>query len=86
MKKGILILYLSLLICCIFTGCGHSKERNEELNLAIGSSPQTMDPQLSGDNVSDTVIGFMTGNLYTYNEKKETVPCLAEGYDLSEDG
>ncbi len=86
MKKNILIFYICLFLCCVCTGCGRSKETNKELNLAIGGSPQTIDPQLCTDTNAATVISFMTANLYTYNEKKETVPCLAEGYDLSEDG
>ncbi len=86
MRKNIGMLLAVLLLCFVCTGCSGGKEANEELNIAVVSSPITIDPQMCFDSVSSGVLAFVCETLYRYNEEHEIVPGLAEGYDLSDDG
>ncbi len=86
MRKSIYLLLTLLFLCCIATGCGRAAHSSEELNIAISRAPQTMDPQLSEDLDSSFAIQFMSGSLFATGEEKELTPCLAKGYELSEDG
>ncbi len=86
MKKNTFILFVWMFVCCVCTGCSNGRNKSEELNMAITSSPQTMDPQLCFDTISGSVLNFMCSGLYRCNEKMESVPDLAESYDVSDDG
>ncbi len=86
MRKSIRLLFALLFLCCISAGCGSAGKSSKELNIAISHSPETMDPQLVQDLDSSFATHFMSGSLFSTNEEKELVPCLAKDYELSEDG
>lgn len=85
MKKYIGMFLLLLALLGTFAGCAASSAA-EELNIILDASPSTLDPQLAGDTDTCFVARFFTSSLYEYNQEQELVPCLAEDYDLSEDG
>ncbi|MBR5091436.1 MAG: peptide ABC transporter substrate-binding protein [Ruminiclostridium sp.] len=86
MKKTISAL-LSLILTAVFLGsCSEVTGEEKEINIAIGSPPITIDPQLAYDTGSAEVISFFMTTLYTYNSDNELVPGLAESYEVSQDG
>lgn len=86
MKRRLCILLTLLLIAGSFGGCGASDEELTELNIAVTSSPLSVDPQLIYDVGSATISSFFTAALFRYDTDHNLLPCLAESYDLSEDG
>ena len=85
-KKAICIILTFILVVCGLSGCGSTKTSSLELNLALGAAPTTADPQLQADTTSASVTSLFTAGLYEYDENGKIAPCLAEGFDLSEDG
>lgn len=85
MKKKICLFLMLSIFLSLLVGCGKAEGIAEEINIALSSSPITIDPQLISDTNSAFVGSFFTAGLYGYNEDKNLVPMLAESYDLSED-
>ena len=86
MKKAISVLLSLFMAVSALGGCSGSSISSDELNIAIGGSPLTVDPQLAMDTSSSDVITFFISTLYEYNDKNEITPWLAESCDISEDG
>jgi oligopeptide transport system substrate-binding protein len=86
MRKAICLIALFSGLSIFFCACGRSLEEKRELNIALSTSPLTIDPQLCSDTTSALALDFTSGTLYEYNREGELIPCLAESYDISEDG
>ena len=86
MRKIISALLSLVMITGVFGGCSASDGTDNEINIALSSSPITVDPQLSFDTNASAVISFFTSTLYVYNTDHELVPGLAESCDVSDDG
>jgi oligopeptide transport system substrate-binding protein len=70
----------------IFSMNEFSKSSKDDLQIAIGPQPQTMDPAInSAADVASMLLNCFDG-LTRITETGETVPALAESYDVSEDG
>ena len=87
-KRYLCFCMLFVFLASMLGGCGDNSTDNKltELNIGIGSSPVTIDPQLITDTGSAQVAVFFTSTLYAYNERRELVPELAESCDVSDDG
>ncbi len=85
MKKIIRLLIPAFIIVLCLAGCGSTDRSKAEINVGIGASPNTFDPQLIADSASSEAAAYFMAGLYQYNVNKELVPCLAESYDLSPD-
>ena len=86
MRRGSFLISMIVIAVFLFCACGSLPDEKEELNIAIIQSPTTADPQLCYDSASATALAFCTGKLYEYDRNGELIPCLAESYELSEDG
>ena len=84
--KKISILFLSILIAALFSGCGGKDAISNELNMAISASPLSADPQMVYDTNTGAMCKFFCATLYEYNNKKELLPALAQSYEVSDDG
>ena len=78
----------TLLFILTFVICGCSQEDSvaKEITIAQGTSPSTVDPQMAVDEVSSSVLAYSMGGLYKYDADGKLVPCLAESYEVSDDG
>ena len=56
------------------------------LNLAISAEPPTIDPSLSTDTTSGSIIDNVFENLTEITPDQEVVPGVAESWEISEDG
>ncbi|MCR5137936.1 MAG: peptide ABC transporter substrate-binding protein [Oscillospiraceae bacterium] len=83
--------YLALLLCLLIlllTGCDTQGRiaMEQDLNIAVGSYPLTMDAQMTSDAGSAQYLDPMCGRLFRLDPEKGYVPELAESFELSEDG
>ncbi len=83
-RKALCIIAAAVML---LSGCGNADSTSAtELNIHIGTSPTTIDPQMVSDTNSSAVVKFFTSTLYEYNSNRELVPGLAESCEVSEDG
>ena len=84
--------FCAMLIILVFilsvSGCGSadSGAAEYELNIGIGSSPTSIDPQVISDTGSCIAASFFNATLYEYNDMRELIPGLAEYSETSDDG
>lgn len=57
-----------------------------ELNFAIGTDPEMIDPVRATSSPAAMVMVHMMETLFEYTEEGEIIPLLAKGYHVSEDG
>ena len=77
---------LLILLAFMFSACSGETGAKKEKTVAQTLSPSTVDPQMAVDDGSSSVLSYSQGGLYKYNASGELVPCLAENYDVSDDG
>ena len=87
-KRSLCLCVLCLFVSMLIVGCGtgFSAEDAKELNMGLGASPPTIDPQQVSDTGSSDVVVYYTATLYEYNKDRELVPGLAESCEVSGDG
>ena len=84
MKK--IMMMLSMLL--IFIACGNSQnsKSTNSLTLNLGGEPDSIDPQLTMGISGGTVDDLIMEGLLRKNKEGESVPGIAEKWDVSEDG
>ena len=84
MKKIMMILSMLL----IFIACGNSQnsKSTNSLTLNLGGEPDSIDPQLTMGISGGTVDDLIMEGLLRKNKEGESVPGIAEKWDVSEDG
>lgn len=93
MKKNIFSLILILAISMIVAACssnseksgGASKEKKNEITVAIEQNFVTLDPHNAGDTVSILGTRAMYEGLVGFDSEMKVVPALAEDYKVSDD-
>ncbi|MCR5303734.1 MAG: peptide ABC transporter substrate-binding protein [Lachnospiraceae bacterium] len=92
MRSNSLKMIISVLLCAtlFLSGCGGTgkpkADPGKELTVNLGSIVISADPQLVADMTSLNVCMTMAGTLYKYDRNDNLVPCLAESYEVSDDG
>lgn len=87
MKKLVQILLTASLGLSVFAGATASVDAQEkQLNLVTNAEPPTIDPGLSTDTTSGSIIDNVFENLTNIDQNNEVVPGAAESWDVSEDG
>jgi len=86
--KYLLQSVLIIALATLFTGCGHSTEKNtpKTLRLRLAAEPGNLNPLLSTDVYASTVEGMVFNGLLRVSSNMEMVPDLAESFEASEDG
>lgn len=85
-KNTLCTLLAAAVMLSALSGCSAIREKKKsEINIAIGASPATMDPQLVSDTNSGRMTSLFTCTLYMYDENSAVVPGLAESMEWSED-
>ncbi|MGM0415227.1 MAG: glutathione ABC transporter substrate-binding protein [Bacillota bacterium] len=86
MKKKILMVMLVLSIVFVFSiGITEAREGGE-LNVAIGSNPESLDPARASSSPAAMVMIHVMENLFDMSPEGEIIPNLAKDYQMSEDG
>lgn len=98
MKKSLTVMLSTLLVAgTVLAGCGSKAEtgaggetgkssaQEQVFRMNLTSEPPTLDPALSQDNVSNTVINGLFEGLTRKDEKGATVPGIAEKWEVSDD-
>src|SRR3989344_1049493 len=73
----------------LFIGCSRKKLNNETLYFNLGTEPPTLDPNLTSDSTSGTVIQNLFDGLVAYNVAKPElpiVPKVAKSWKISQNG
>ena len=86
MKK--LFIVLTILGCFIMSGCANKSEspKNAVLNLHLGADPSILNPILTSDSASSSVVGLVFTGLFRVNAQLKMEPDLAKSYTVSPDG
>ena len=85
MKK--LFILLTLLGCLVASGCAKSHiSKDAVLNLHLGADPSILNPILSTDSASSSVVGLVFNGLFRVNSELKMEPDLAKSYTVSPDG
>ena len=84
MKKIVLLLSMFLLLIA----CGNNQDgkNGNSLTLNLGGEPDSIDPQLTSGISGGTVDDLIMEGLLRKNKEGESVPGIAEKWDVSEDG
>lgn len=91
-KFAFTLVSVILIFSVIATACGSkggnsgSGEGTTEFRMNIGSEPPSLDPAQVQDNVSSTVVNGLFEGLTRKDADGNTVPGVAESWDVSEDG
>jgi oligopeptide transport system substrate-binding protein len=88
MKKIFSLFLIMAISVSIFSGCNNEKEETNErfLRIAVDVDLPSMDQDIATDGLSFEVIAETTEGLYSTDENGETIPAIAESYEVSEDG
>ncbi|MBE6886084.1 MAG: peptide ABC transporter substrate-binding protein [Ruminococcaceae bacterium] len=78
------MLALAVIFVFLFGGC--SSKGGKAFRFHIAAAPQNLDPQLSSDEPSLTVIGHIFSGLYRMDETGAPLPDFAASTEVSEDG
>ncbi len=87
--KKILVLMLILSVVFVFANdVAMARETREggELNVAIGSNPEHLDPARASSSPAAMVMIHIMENLFDMSPEGEIIPNLARDYQMSEDG
>lgn len=86
-KVGLFIASLVALLCLgLSLAQGQVPTAGGTLNVAISSSPPTLDIQTTGSEVTRFIMWNVFDSLVTINEQYKPVPDLATNWDISSDG
>ncbi|MGZ9586088.1 peptide ABC transporter substrate-binding protein [Paenibacillus marinisediminis] len=100
-KSTLVLLSLVLAFSALLSACGSSSDsaksndgastngasgKPQEFSFNLGSEPPTLDPALSQDAPSFTVIGAIFEGLTRVDKDNNIQPAAAESWDISEDG
>lgn len=78
---------LCLVLAMALCSCGkHNDGMNKTINTVLQSNPQNLDPQISTDSASMSVIRNIFEGLVTTDENGAVICAAAESYDVSADG
>ncbi len=90
MKKRVLAAVLALaMLAGVLVGCGSSPAQTsskENVNVVVGSEPDTLDPGLNNSVDGATYIQHLFDGLTKQDKDGKTVPAVAEKWDVSADG
>ena len=96
-KKLTMVLSLIIIISLLLTGCGGkggdsktsggevsgTTAKKDTLNYGIGAEPTSLDPSISNDLVSYSVVHQLYDYLIVYRPDGTITPGLAESWELS---
>ncbi|MGG1877728.1 peptide ABC transporter substrate-binding protein [Paenibacillus cisolokensis] len=97
-KKLLLLMTLILAFSSVLAACGANnnnesanngdagKPKDQVFRMNLASEPPTLDPGLSQDNTSNTIINAVFEGLVRKGEDGTELPGVAESWDISEDG
>lgn len=97
-KKLLLLMTLILAFSSVLAACGANnnnesanngdagKPKDQVFRMNLASEPPTLDPGLSQDNTSNTIINAVFEGLVRKGEDGTELPVVAESWDISEDG
>ena len=87
MKKIVLMtLALMMAVCFVVPGNVLAQRYGGELNIAIGTDPEMIDPIRATSSPAAMVMVHIMETLFDYTVDGEIVPLLARDYDVSDDG
>ncbi|MFD1957895.1 peptide ABC transporter substrate-binding protein [Paenibacillus thailandensis] len=83
---SVILIFSVIASACGSNNSGGSGEGTTEFRMNIGSEPPTLDPALVQDNVSSTVVNGLFEGLTRKDAQGNTIPGVAEKWEVSEDG
>ncbi len=93
--KKIIAMTLAVVICVatFLTGCGSEENNKTNTNTekkvvrtCIASEPDNLDPWKSAAGDTQAIMMNVFEGLVSFNEKGEYIPCIAENWNVSDDG
>lgn len=86
MKKKIFVLMLVIVFVMAFPLNVSEAREGGELNVAIGSNPESLDPARAQSSPAAMVMIHIMENLFDMSPEGEIIPSLARDFEMSEDG
>jgi peptide/nickel transport system substrate-binding protein len=84
-KRIALLLTLVMLLCAAGCGSGGMVDEGHTFTIAISQEVDTLNPLSAWMSVSDEVLMLVYDPLVRYDEQHNSVPCLAESWEVSDD-
>jgi len=81
-----LLVFLVVLLMCIFVLSGYGEEKLPDLIVLTGSDASTFDPHFCTDSATEIFNKNIYNNLVKFNADLEIVPDLAKSWEVSADG
>lgn len=79
-------LFITILLCVAALGCTDNKAGKNEINIAFGTEPPTLDSTKATDTVSGLVLLHVMEGLMRWDHQSELAPGVAERYEITDTG
>jgi oligopeptide transport system substrate-binding protein len=86
MKKILSLILVIVLVASLFTACGSKGPAGNLITINLAEEPKTIDPTLNSSVDGGTYINHLFEGLTTVDKNLQTVPGVAEKWDVSSDG
>ena len=85
MIKTLFMLFMLFSLTILMAACTGDADESE-LNVAIHSSPASLDSDLFTTQLINDIMSHVYESLFEFNERYEAIPHLAESYEIIDDG